>query len=76
VKLIGIVVGILLAISFLTALYLIVRSFHHQWKWQNKVNENRMRRAVMEEFDIQYEVDEKGFVAPVKRSGRGHRSPM
>lgn len=71
-KLVAIVTGAVIAIGALVAMYLIIRSFHHHWKWQNKVNENRMRKAMLEEFDIQYEVDDKGFVVPVKRADRGH----
>jgi hypothetical protein len=71
-KLVAIVAGVMLAIAVLTALYLLVRSFHHQWKWQNKVNENSLRRAVLEEADVQFEVAPDGFIRPIKRSERGH----
>lgn len=46
-------------------LYLIIRHFHRRWHWQDEVNLNNMRRALMQELDIAYEVDEKGFVKPV-----------
>lgn len=73
---IGLIFGAALAISLLTGLYLLVRHFHHKWKWQNKVNENRMRQAVLEEADVQFEVAPDGFIRPVQRSRRGHSAQV
>lgn len=69
---VGLVVFMMFAFSLLVGLYLLVRHFHHKWKWQNKVNENNIRRAVLEEIDVQYEVGENGFIRAVKRAERGH----
>lgn len=54
----------------LTGLYLLVRHFHRKWKWQDKVNENAMRRAILEEADVQFEVAPDGFIRPVQRARR------
>jgi hypothetical protein len=65
--------GVLLLLAgsgALTGLYLLVRHFHRKWKWQDQVNENAMRRAILEEADIQFEVGPDGFVRPVKRKER------
>lgn len=59
-------------VSLLTSLYLVVRHFHHKWKWQDAVNENAIRRAVLDEMDVQWEVSPDGYVRAVKRSERGH----
>lgn len=69
-----ILVGIAIAAVpiLLTALYLIIRHFHRKWKWQDKVNENNIRRALLDEMDVQYEVAPDGFIRAVKRSERGH----
>lgn len=60
----------------LTALYLLIRHFHRKWKWQDVANENAIRRAMLEEVDIQFEVADDGFIRPMKRSDRGHPSPL
>ena len=66
---------LLLAVSgSFVGLYLLIRHYHRKWWWQDQVNENAMRRAIMEEAEIQFEVNEEGFVRPVKRSDR--RGPM
>lgn len=67
------VAALSLVVCCATFLYILVRHFHRQWYWQDKVNENNIRRNLMDELDIQYEVDEKGFVRPVSRKDRGHR---
>lgn len=69
---VGLVVVVMFAFSMMVGLYLIVRHFHHKWKWQNKVNENNIRRSLLEEIDIQWEVDPNGFIQPVRRKDRGH----
>lgn len=63
---------LLLSAGTLTGLYLLIRHYHRKWWWQDQVNENAMRRAILEEADIQFEVAEDGFVRPIKRSERGH----
>lgn len=63
---------VLAGAGVLTGLYLLVRHYHRQWKWQDKVNENAMRRAILEEADVQFEVAQDGFIRPVRRSERGH----
>lgn len=57
-------------ICVMVGLYLLVRHFHRKWKWQDTVNENAIRRAVLDEMDVQWEVSPEGFVRPVKRSER------
>lgn len=66
----GWVLVFLMVVAALTGLYLLVRHFHRRWKWQDKVNENAMRRAVLEEADVQFEVAPDGFIRPVPRSQR------
>lgn len=73
---VGFVVVLMLAVGFAVMLYLVIRHFHHKWKWQDKVNEDKLRKSILSEFDIQYEVDDKGFVRPQKRSERGHAPLM
>ena len=50
-----------------TTLYLVIRHFHRKWWWQDKVNESRMRQAVLDEFNVQYEVDEQGVIRPTRK---------
>ena len=67
--------GVLLLVAtsgVFTGLYLLVRHYHRKWWWQDQVNENALRRAILEEADIQFEVAPDGFVRPVKRSVRIH----
>jgi len=64
-EIISLAVFCLIFVSGCVGLYLIVRAFHRKWKWQDKVNENNLRRAMLEEFNIDYEVDSEGFVRPV-----------
>lgn len=66
----------LVSAGVLTGLYLLIRHYHRHWRWQDKVNENAMRRAVLEEADVQFEVASDGFIRPVKRSDRGHQPIM
>lgn len=68
-EIISIAVFCLIFVSGCVGLYLIVRKFHRKWKWQDRVNENNLRRAMLEEFNIDYEVDQEGFVRPV-----GHKT--
>lgn len=73
-----IVLGLATALApiLITALYLLVRHFHRKWKWQDRVNENSIRQALLDEMDVQWEVDTEGFIRPVKRSARGHASSI
>jgi len=48
-------------------LYLIIRQFHRKWHWEDQVHENTIRKELMNELAIQYEVDDKGFAQPVIR---------
>lgn len=70
------ILGTMFGIALLTGLYLLVRSYHHQWKWQNRVNENRIRQAILEEADIQFEVAPDGFVRPVQRKRREYSAQV
>ena len=75
-KLVAIVLGLLLSAGFLTFLYLMVRHFHRKWRWQDKLNENALRKAILEEADVQFEVATDGFIRPVKRSERRRGSAI
>lgn len=71
-KLILFILGSGLGLSLLTTLYLTVRHYHRKWYWGDKANENSIRRAVLDEIDVQWEVDGEGMVRPVRRSEYGH----
>jgi len=45
--------------------YIRLKSVHRRWKWEDQVHQNAMRKGLMEELDIQYEVDADGFVKPI-----------
>lgn len=66
------VVILLATAGCFTGLYLLIRHYHRQWWWQDRVNENELRKAIMEEADVQWEVAPDGFIRPVKRSQYGH----
>jgi hypothetical protein len=52
-------------IAGLAEAYVRIKGMRRRWRWQDQVNQNNMRRAIMEELDITYEVDNEGFVKPV-----------
>lgn len=64
------IIGVCIVISVFVGLYLVVRSFHRKWRWQDQVNENNLRRAILEEIDVQWEVAPDGFVRAARRKGR------
>lgn len=70
------ILGAFAGIALLTGLYLLVRHYHHRWKWQNRVNENRIRQAILEEADVQFEVAPDGFVRPVQRRRREYSAQV
>lgn len=55
----------------LTAAGIWIHTKRRQWKWEDQVHQNAMRKGLMEELNIQYEVDEEGFVKPVIGQRRG-----
>lgn len=71
-EIISLAVFVVIVLAGCAGLYLIVRSRHRKWEWEDQVHQNTMRRELMNEMDIEYEVDEKGFVTPkaVHRSTR------
>lgn len=52
-------------IAGLVEAYIRLKGMRRRWRWEDQVHQNAMRRGLMEELDIQYEVDAEGFVKPV-----------
>lgn len=52
-------------IAGLTEAAIRIHSMRRRWKWEDQVHQNAMRKGLMDELNIQYEVDAEGFVKPV-----------
>jgi hypothetical protein len=64
-EIISLAVFVVIVFAGCVGLYLILRTYHRRWKWQDEVNRNNMRRELLNELDIKYEVDADGFVRPI-----------
>jgi hypothetical protein len=47
-----------------SGIYLVVRSFHRKWRYQDLIHQNNLRKELMAEMNIGYEVDEHGVARP------------
>ena len=64
-EIIALCLVIFTVIAGLTEAAIRIHSMQRRWKWEDQVHQNAMRKGLMEELDIQYEVDEDGFVKPI-----------
>lgn len=61
-EIISLAVFVTVVLAGCVGLYLVIRSFHRKWKWEDQVHENAIRKGILEELDVQYEVDKDGII--------------